>query len=136
MNEEDINNEFNKRKQNITKDDLNKVLENANKIKNKSQKGPLTNFWEDINLMYQLLKDYKNGEYKEISWGVITSVIVALLYILSPIDLIPDFIPFFGFTDDAMIVALCLRFIGEDLEKYKKFKKNKENLKNFGMDEL
>jgi uncharacterized membrane protein YkvA (DUF1232 family) len=33
-----------------------------------------------------------------------------LAYLLSPIDLIPDFIPFLGYADDALIVAVVLRF--------------------------
>jgi len=33
-----------------------------------------------------------------------------LVYLLSPIDLIPDFIPVLGYADDALVVAIALRF--------------------------
>lgn len=34
-----------------------------------------------------------------------------LAYLISPIDLIPDFIPVLGYADDAVIVAMALRSI-------------------------
>jgi uncharacterized membrane protein YkvA (DUF1232 family) len=34
-----------------------------------------------------------------------------LLYLLSPVDLVPDFIPAIGYADDAVIVALVLRAV-------------------------
>jgi len=36
------------------------------------------------------------------------AVILSIIYLLSPIDLIPDFIPFFGYIDDIVIVPLLL----------------------------
>ena len=42
--------------------------------------------------------------------GVRIWLLVLLVYLLIPIDLIPDFIPVFGYADDAIIVALVLRF--------------------------
>ena len=38
-----------------------------------------------------------------------TALIV--LYVLSPIDLIPDFIPVIGFVDDLVLVPLAIRFL-------------------------
>ncbi|MBG6215117.1 MAG: DUF1232 domain-containing protein [Cryobacterium sp.] len=35
---------------------------------------------------------------------------VLLVYLISPIDLIPDFIPVLGYADDALVVASALRF--------------------------
>lgn len=34
-----------------------------------------------------------------------------VLYVLSPIDLIPDFIPFLGVMDDVVLVPLAIRFL-------------------------
>jgi uncharacterized membrane protein YkvA (DUF1232 family) len=34
--------------------------------------------------------------------------ILSIIYLLSPIDLIPDFIPFFGYIDDIVVVPLLL----------------------------
>jgi uncharacterized membrane protein YkvA (DUF1232 family) len=34
--------------------------------------------------------------------------ILSIIYLISPIDLIPDFIPFFGYIDDIVIVPLLL----------------------------
>jgi len=42
--------------------------------------------------------------------GVRIWLLVLLVYLLLPIDLVPDFIPVIGYADDAIIVALVLRF--------------------------
>lgn len=49
-------------------------------------------------------------------------LVVALVYVLLPVDLIPDVIPVLGETDDAAIVLF------EIIRRYLDFKK--ENLKN------
>jgi uncharacterized membrane protein YkvA (DUF1232 family) len=41
-------------------------------------------------------------------WGAIASIIFALIYGASPIDLIPDLLPLIGWTDDAIVIPLML----------------------------
>lgn len=43
--------------------------------------------------------------------GVRIRVILVLVYLASPIDLVPDFVPVLGYADDAVIVALVLRSV-------------------------
>jgi uncharacterized membrane protein YkvA (DUF1232 family) len=48
--------------------------------------------------------------------------LVALAYIISPIDLIPDCILGFGQIDDVVILGLALNFLVKDLAKYREWK--------------
>ena len=47
---------------------------------------------------------------RTVSMGVRIWLGLLLVYLLSPIDLIPDFIPVLGYADDALVVAIALRF--------------------------
>ena len=47
---------------------------------------------------------------RAVSWTVRAWLVVLLVYLLLPIDLVPDFIPVIGYADDAIVVALVLRF--------------------------
>lgn len=41
--------------------------------------------------------------------GIRVRLVLLLVYLASPIDLVPDFLPVIGYADDAIIVALVLR---------------------------
>jgi uncharacterized membrane protein YkvA (DUF1232 family) len=43
--------------------------------------------------------------------GVRIRLWLLLAYLLTPVDLVPDFIPVIGYADDAIIVALALRSV-------------------------
>jgi uncharacterized membrane protein YkvA (DUF1232 family) len=43
--------------------------------------------------------------------GVRIRLILLLAYLLSPLDLIPDFVPVLGYADDVIIVAIALRSV-------------------------
>jgi uncharacterized membrane protein YkvA (DUF1232 family) len=43
--------------------------------------------------------------------GVRVRLLLLLIYLASPIDLVPDFVPVVGYADDAIIVALVLRSV-------------------------
>lgn len=78
-------------------------------------------FIVDIDTAYSLLRDYSTRRYREIPWASIAAIVAALLYVLNPLDLIPDLLPFFGFIDDASILALCWSMVRSDLNKYREF---------------
>jgi uncharacterized membrane protein YkvA (DUF1232 family) len=40
------------------------------------------------------------------------ALVVAVLWVLSPIDLVPEFLPVIGPLDDVLVVALALRYAG------------------------
>ena len=78
--------------------------------------------WSDIQLLISVIRDYSTGEYREIPFGSIAAIAAAILYFVSPVDAIPDFIPVIGYLDDAAVIAFCLRLVHEDLEIYKAWK--------------
>lgn len=64
--------------------------------------------------LVRLVRSYANGEYRQIQTSTIISGLAVLLYVISPIDLIPDFIPVVGFLDDLSLVSWFVgKFQGE-----------------------
>ncbi|MEX0605317.1 MAG: YkvA family protein [Marinobacter sp.] len=107
----------------IDKDGLGRVLSKQQAIEAKaSQKGPLRRFIGDIRVMFSMLRDYWKGNYRAVPWKSIAAIAGALLYVLNPIDLIPDLIIGFGFLDDAAILAACLTIVESDLHDYEVWK--------------
>jgi len=73
----------------------------------------------NFKLLYSLIKDYWKGEYREVSPWSILVFFAGIIYVISPIDIIPDFLPLVGQIDDALILILCMYFLEKDLHKYK-----------------
>jgi len=84
--------------------------------------GFLARIFQDLKLLIPLIKDYWKGTYRDVSVKSIVIFVAALAYIISPIDLIPDYIIGFGQIDDAVILGLSLYFLEKDLRKYKEWK--------------
>lgn len=100
--------------------DVDKALSNEDQIKKKLS--ILGKFKEQVTLLFAMLKDFKNKKYTEVPWQSIAAITFALLYLLNPLDLVPDFIPIIGYLDDASIIGLTLKMVAEDLEAYKLWK--------------
>lgn len=83
----------------------------------------LGEYWEEVKWVYSMIKDYVKGDYRHVPWRTIAVLVAALTYVLTPFDLVPDFIPIIGWSDDCFALAGALAFSKMDLDEYKVWKK-------------
>ena len=90
-----------------------------------SRKG-LVKAKDNLILMRDYLSDIATGKYKDYNGKKQIIIVAAIIYVVTPFDLLPDFIPP-GWIDDISIVAWAIKEATEELEKYKNNKnKNSE----------
>ena len=93
----------------------------------KKARGPFDSVWGYFMALIRLLKAYARKEYRDIPWASIVLVTVAIIYFVSPIDLIPDFIPVAGYVDDAAVIAFVIAQIKADLDNFIAWEKRQEH---------
>ncbi len=71
-----------------------------------------------LRLLWMVLRDYANGSYRGVPWKAVAAIVAAVVYVVSPIDLIPDFLGPLGFTDDAVVLALTWGLVKRELLDY------------------
>lgn len=102
---------------------IDQALKKAN-----ANKGEMQSVWQQLQSLFSLAKDYFNGTYTDIPKKSIVAIIAGMLYFLSPVDLIPDFLLGFGLIDDVFILGLVIKQVAKDLEKYQAWKATKLSL--------
>jgi uncharacterized membrane protein YkvA (DUF1232 family) len=65
-----------------------------------------------------LLADHTRGECPQIPYQTVSLLATALLYYLTPVDVIPDFIPHVGKSDDAVMLDVAWRLAGPGIQRY------------------
>jgi len=68
-------------------------------------------------IFIRMVKAHFNGEHK-ISFSTLGLIVLALVYFLSPIDFIPDFLGFFGFADDLSVVLAVYAKVKDEVEGF------------------
>lgn len=75
----------------------------------------------DLKVLVELVKDHYNGRYKNLSNTSIIIVVAGLLYLVNPMDLVPDFL-LGGFLDDAAVIAYIFKKLTTEIDAYKLWK--------------
>tara|TARA_R110000850_G_scaffold182360_1_gene307772 strand:+ start:24384 stop:24797 length:414 start_codon:yes stop_codon:yes gene_type:complete len=119
----DAASELDKRQKRFSEKDLATVVSKEETLKDKfTTQERLRVHFSDFKVLFSMLRDYTTRRYTEVPWYIISSIGAALLYVISPIDLIPDFIPFIGYLDDATVLAFCLKLVHKEILVYKAWK--------------
>lgn len=81
-------------------------------------RGPLAVLMEDIKTLIRMVIAYSNGAYRDVATEQIVLVVACLLYVASPVDLVPDALPG-GLVDDAGVVIWVFNSVREELELFR-----------------
>ena len=80
---------------------------------------PMGRASDDAKTLIRLLIAYANNDYRSIPWKSAVYALGALLYFLSPLDLIPDVLVGIGFLDDVAVVVAVVKAISGDLDAFR-----------------
>lgn len=73
-----------------------------------------------------MIKDIIEKDYPELPLGSMCAIVIALIYFVSPRDIIPDNIPGVGYIDDAAVLLISLTLVKRDIDEYVKWREEKQ----------
>jgi uncharacterized membrane protein YkvA (DUF1232 family) len=90
------------------------LLTTAERRLDRINAGPLTRMKKDLQTLLRLMRAYGEGRYRQVSGKNLALAGLGLLYLASPLDVVPDFLPG-GFADDAAVIGFILRKLRTEL---------------------
>ena len=73
----------------------------------------------ELKALLRLIRAYARGDYRNVPWQSMVIVVGAVVYLVSPLDFLPDFIPVSGFLDDATVLGLALRKVQKEIDAFR-----------------
>lgn len=89
-------------------------IEKVNQKLGGMNKDALQRRWAQLSGLWGMVND------AGVAWTSKAVALGALLYLITPMDAIPDITPLLGLTDDAAVIAAAVASLGAALNKYKK----------------
>ena len=79
--------------------------------------GPLTPLKRDLQTLLRMLRASGEGRYRQVSTKNLLLAAAGIAYLVSPLDVIPDFLPG-GFADDAAVITFVVRKLRTELAAF------------------
>jgi uncharacterized membrane protein YkvA (DUF1232 family) len=95
-------------------------------VKGKNIKGEVG---QKLQLLIRMVRAYATGEYRIVPWKTIVRIVAVLIYFISPIDIIPDFLIGIGLTDDIALITWLIGAISDDLEAFGDWEKREKTIR-------
>jgi len=83
---------------------------------------------EILQTFYAMLESHWKGT-RALELSTVVSIVAVMLYVVSPVDAIPDVIPIIGFLDDAAVVMLAASQLSSALMHFREWQNNNNNYK-------
>lgn len=98
---------------------LDKTLEKIKDVGDDNE--VLSDFVHSVKTFVRLLSAFIKGDYREVSKTTMVIVLGGLVYFISPLDFIPDFIPIVGYLDDATVIVYIIKRIKNEIDKFEEW---------------
>lgn len=97
---------------------LRALFEEATKQTKSLPKDSFKDTWPYLQAMLRLIRAYYRGDYRAVTETTLVVIIAAIIYVVSPLDVIPDAMPALGFLDDATVLSLALKRTRNELDDF------------------
>lgn len=78
----------------------------------------LSDIWKKMQKLFFMVRDSLTNKYQELPKAKVAIGIAVILYVIMPVDLVPDVLPVFGFADDAALIAWFMRHAAKEVKQY------------------
>ena len=72
----------------------------------------------DVPVLVRFVRAYLRGDYRKIPWRSLVLATGALVYFVTPADMIPDVLAGVGFLDDAAVLAYVVKSLRDHLDAF------------------
>ena len=105
---------------------LKQLIQDVSKKVGGSSEGEYEGLFAKVKLLLEMLRAHLKGTYKSFSGNTILLFVFGLVYFLTPVDLIPDFLPALGFVDDLSLLYWVFKNVNKDIEDYLDWKERSQ----------
>lgn len=86
----------------------------------------LSKLGSQVKALVRLVKTYKKGDYRDVSKKSMVLIVAGLLYFVSPIDAVPDFLIGAGLLDDATVLAFIFKTLSSEIDAFQSWEEEKD----------
>jgi uncharacterized membrane protein YkvA (DUF1232 family) len=86
-----------------------------------ARSGTFTAVVDDFRALIRLVVAYARGHYRETPVDQLVFIVAGLIYVVSPIDLIPDAIAGVGLMDDAAVIGAVIKSVRSELDAFRQW---------------
>lgn len=81
--------------------------------------------WADLQAALRLLVAWTRRSYRKVSAASLVLLVAALLYFVTPVDVIPDALGVLGFVDDLAVIQTAVETVRDELEQFREWEKKR-----------